>query len=174
MLALLCQVQETIKIILTSLWKQLSRPCSNLDRCQSELGSILGGFWTSKSTKNPFKTDQNTIPKIIIKMMTFWMVSRSIFNRFQVPSWVPRGVTDLYIVEFFWILGLSWRQDVPKTPPRASRDLSRPPPGPIFEALGPQLDGFQIDFLWILDRSCTLSWLIFAAVGWLPSWLVAT
>ena len=47
---------------------------------------------------------------------------------------------------YFWILGLSWGQDVPKTPPRASRDLSRPPPGPIFEALGPQLDGFWIDF----------------------------
>ena len=48
-----------------------------------QLGSMSEPTWLDFGrVLDPFKTDQNTIPKIIIKMMTFWMVSRFIFVGF--------------------------------------------------------------------------------------------
>ena len=123
---MLCWGQKSTKIDPTSFQKQLSNPCSNLHRFESQLDSILGGFWGSRWSPIGSKWLQKSIQKAIQKMITFWIVSRSIFGRFWAPTWPPRGVTDLYILERFSLLGPSWAQDLPKTPPRGLLGPPRP------------------------------------------------
>ena len=41
---MLCYVRKSIKMMPTSIKKQLSNPCSNVDRFKNQLGCVLGGF----------------------------------------------------------------------------------------------------------------------------------
>ena len=122
--AMLCQVRKSIKMVPTSIRKQLSNQHPNLDRFWSQLDSILGGFRGPRWGQDGTKSLQKSIQKSIEKMITFWIASRSIFDRFWAPTWPPRGVTDLYFLVIFSLLGPSWAQEPPKTP---SRGLLAPP-----------------------------------------------
>ena len=122
--AMSCCGKEPIKMVPRSLQKQLSNQHPNLDRFWSQLGSILGGFWGSRWSQDGNKSVQKSIQKSIAKMITFWIASRSIFDRFWPPTWPPRGVIDLYFLVIFSLLGPSWAQEPPKTP---SRGLLAPP-----------------------------------------------
>ena len=111
-----------------------------LGRVLGDLGELLGSSWLQDSFKSPKSrpTDPprtpldppSWSPKSIKKMITFWIVSRSIFGRFWAPTWPPRGESTIQILEHFSILGPSWAQDAPKTPPRgflgAPRTLQEP------------------------------------------------
>ena len=79
-------------------------------------------------------------------MITFWIASRSIFGRFWAPTWPPRGVTDLCILEHFSLLGPLG----PKMPPRPlqeaswePQDPSKMPLGTDFRDCGLQLHSFS-------------------------------
>ena len=116
--------QKSIKMVPTSIRKQLSNQHPNLDRFWSQLDFILGGFWASRWSQDGTKSLPKSIQKSIEKMITFWIASRSIFDRFWPPTWPPRGVIDLYFLVIFSLLGPSWAQELPKTP---SRGLLAPP-----------------------------------------------
>ena len=70
-------------------------------------------------------------PKIDQKIVTFWIVFKSIFERFGGPSWPPIGETNLSILEIFSILEPSWAQEPPKTPPRGPQDPQDPSKRPL-------------------------------------------
>ena len=92
----------------TSIRKQLSNQHPNLDRFWNQLGSILGKFWGSRWSQDDTKSLHKSIPKSIEHMITLWIASRSIFDRFWAPTWPPRGVTDLDFLVEFSLLGPSW------------------------------------------------------------------
>ena len=133
--AMLCWGQKSTKIDPTSFQKQLSNPCSNLHRFESQLDSILGGFWGSRWSPIRSKRLAKSIPKTIQKMITFWIASRWIFAWFWAPTWPPRRETTIQILEHFSLLGPSWAKDTPKTPPRGLL-------GPILNDFDIQLGGF--------------------------------
>ena len=111
-----------------------------LDPNGLHFGRVGGSFWHQNSTKLVKKS----IQKSIKKMITFWMALRSNFVGFWLPSWCPRGVTDLYIFYHFWLLGPSWPQDPPKTSARSLLGL-------ILNDLGFQFAGFLPPTCWILN-----------------------
>ena len=98
----------------------------NLDatfaRFLSQLGSILGRFWEPSWSQVGTKLLQKSIQKIIEKMITFWIASRSIFDRFGLPTSTPTGVIRNGFGSSSGDLGPSWGQDGPKTSPRGPWD----------------------------------------------------
>ena len=66
-------------------------------------------------------------------MIAFWIDLGTDFDRFWAPTWPPVGESNVGILEHFRLLGPSWGQDPPKTPPRGL-------PGAI---LGPKLVDFR-------------------------------
>ena len=147
--AMFCWVRKSIKINQTCFRKQLPNQCSNLDRFWSQLGSILGGFWVPRWGQVGSKWLQKSIQKTIKKMITFWIAPRSIFGGFWAPTWPPRGETTIQFLEHFSLLGPSWAQDLPKTPPRGLLGPPRPlqeapwdPQDPSKRPLGTDFRGF--------------------------------
>ena len=143
---MLCHVEKSIQMVPTSFQKQLSNQHPNLAPFWSQLGTILGGFWEPRWGQVGTKSLQKSIFKTIKKMITFWIASRSIFDRFGAPNGPQKGVTDLYILEHFGLLGSlgpKMGQDGPKTPPRR-------PPAPILDDFDPQLGRFRSPTWWIL------------------------
>ena len=124
--AMSCCSKKSIKMVPRSFQKQLSNQHPNLDRFWSQLDSIFAGFWASRWSQDGTKSLPKSIQKSIEKMITFWIASRSIFDRFWAPTWPPRGVTDLYFLVIFSLLGPSWAQEPPKTPPRGLLAPPRP------------------------------------------------
>ena len=137
--------------------KQLSNQHPNLHRFWSQLGPIWGRFWEPTGGQVGTKSLQNSIPKVIKKMITFRIALGTDFDGFWAPTWPPKAETNLWFLEHFGLLGPSWGQDPPKTPqelprhpPRAPKTLPRDPPktpprgllGQIFNDFGPQLGGF--------------------------------
>ena len=84
--AISCYVENLIKMLPTSFQKQLSNQHPNLNRFWSQLGTNLGGFWGPRWSQDGTKSLQQSIFKTIKKMITFWIASRSIFDR----SWEPK------------------------------------------------------------------------------------
>ena len=99
------------------------------------LGAKMGPSWHQIASKINLQNDQ--------KMITFWIASKSIFGRFWSQNGPQMGVTNVYILEHFGLLGVSWAQDGPKTPPRR-------PPAPILDDFDPQLGRFWSPTWWIL------------------------
>ena len=101
------------------------------------LGAKLGPNWHKIASKLDPKNDQ--------KMNIFWIALGSGFSRFWAPRWPPIGGQNFHFSAPFSLLGASWGQDGPKTPPRAPRTPPRPPqeaPNHRFlEDLGANLGG---------------------------------
>ena len=74
------------------------------------------------------------------------------------PNLAPKKGNRSLDFGAFWLLGPSWGQDGPKTPPRGPR-------GPILDDFGPHLGGFLVPTWWIWGGFWTPSWLIFGVVG---------
>ena len=123
--AMSCYVRKPIKMVPTSIRKQLSNQHPNLDRFWSQLDSILGGFWGPRWGQDGTKSLQKSIQKSIEKMITFWIASRSIFDRFWAPTWPPRGVTFVYKFDHLRFLGPTWGHLGAKMAPRPTQE----PPG---------------------------------------------
>ena len=131
----------------TSIRKQLSNQHPNLDRFWSQLDSILGGFGGPRWGQDGTKSLQKSIQKSIEKMITFWIASRSIFDRFWAPTWPPRGVTDLYFLVIFFALGPLLGPRAPQDPFKRPLGTPKTPPGrllgPILDDFGLQVNGFE-------------------------------
>ena len=132
---MLCHVEKSIQMVPTSFQKQLSNQHPNLAPFWTQLGTILGGFWEPRWGQVGTKSLQKSIFKKIKKMITFRIASRSIFGGFGAQNGPQMGVTNVYILEHFGLLGVSWAQDGPKTPPRR-------PPAPILDDFDPHLGRF--------------------------------
>ena len=87
--AILCWGQKSTKNDQKSIQKQLSNPCSNLCRFESQLGLILGGFWTSRWGQVGTKSLQKSIFKSMTKMIAFQIALGTDFDRFWAPTWSP-------------------------------------------------------------------------------------
>ena len=127
-------VQNSIKNGPASIKKHLSNQHPNLDRFRNQLGSILGGFGEPSWGQVGTKSLQKSIQKMIKKMIAFRMALRSNFNGFWLPTWHPKGESNLWFLEHFGLLGPSWGQDPPKTPPRGPKtpqELPKHPPRPL-------------------------------------------
>ena len=133
-----------------------------LDPNGLHFGRVGGSFWHQNGTKLVKKS----IQKSIKKMITFWMALRSNFVGFWLPSWCPRGVTDLYIFDHFWLLGPSWPQDPPRPLQEASWDRFWTILASNLVDFGLQLDGFWMNYKQKSIRFL-LGWL-----GWLFGWLL--
>ena len=135
-----------------------------LDPNGLHFGRVGGSFWHQNGTKLVKKS----IQKSIKKMLTFWMALRSNFVWFWLPSWCPRGVTDLYIFNHFWVLGPSWPQDPPRPLQEASWDRFWTILASNLVDFGLQLGGFWMNFKRIIRLLVGwLGWLF----GWLLDWL---
>ena len=79
----------------------------------------------------------------IKKMITFWIVSGLIFERFWAPTWGvqwgPLGVRWGSVGRLFGLLKLSWSQDDPKSPPRSPKTPPRGLLGAILTIWGSTL-----------------------------------
>ena len=119
--------KKSMKIKPTSFQKQLSNQHSNLHRFWSQLRRILGGFWEPRWGQVGTKSLPKSIFKVIIKMITFRIALGTDFDRFSAPRWAPRGGPRNHFSRFLGLLGPSWGQDGPKTPPRTPQDPPRTP-----------------------------------------------
>ena len=133
--AISCCSKKSIKLVPTSIKNQLSNQHPNLHRFWSQLGPIWGWVWEPRWGQVGTKSLQKSIFKTIKKMITFRIASRSIFGWFWAQNGPQMGVTNVYILEHFGLLGVSWAQDGPKTPPRR-------PPAPILDDFDPHLGRF--------------------------------
>ena len=129
---MLCWGQKSIKIVPTSFQKQLSNRCSNLHRFESQLDSILGGFWGSRWSPIGSKSLQKSIPKTIKKMITFWIAPRSNFGGF----WPQLGPQERKPLFNFWSIFRSWGPLGPKISPRPLQEASWDPQDPSKSPLG--------------------------------------
>ena len=103
--AMSCCGKKSIKMVPTSFQKQPSNQHPNLNRFWSQLGTILGGLWGPRWSQDGTKSLQQSIFKTIKKMITFWIASRSIFDRFWEPKWLPNGRNQRLQFGAFWALG---------------------------------------------------------------------
>ena len=110
------------------------------------MASILEGLGGHFGTKMAPRWSKNGFKNQSTKTITFWMALRSNFVGFWLPSWCPRGVTDLYIFDHFWLLGPSWPQDPPRPLQEASWDRFWTILASNLVDFGIQLGGFWIDF----------------------------
>ena len=117
-----CYVENLIKMLPTSFQKQLSNQHPNLNRFWSQLGTNLGGFWGPRWSQDGTKSLQLSIFKTIKKMITFWIASRSIFDRFWIPKWLPHGRNQSLQFGAFWALGGLSGQRWAKMAPRPLQD----------------------------------------------------
>ena len=140
--AMSCCDKTSIKIVPRSLRKQLSNQHPNLDRFWSQLGSILRRLWGSRWSQDGTKSLQQSIQKTITKMITFWIASRSIFDRFWAPTWgVQRGPFVVCRATFSPLEPLlepECAKALPKSPKIPPRCLL----GLIFVDFGLQVGGF--------------------------------
>ena len=112
--AMSCDVRKSIKMVPTSIRKQLSNQHPNLHRFGSQLGSILGGFWGPRWGQVGTKSLQKSIFKSIIKTITFRIALGPDFDRFWAPKWPPREGQNFHFSAFLELLGPSWGQDGPR------------------------------------------------------------
>ena len=114
------------------------------------LGGFLGPSWTQDGPKsqevsrrtpdglpldpqvgvpNPLKIELTAIQNLII----FLIASRLSFKGFGPPTWGSSGGPSGVRRATFWLLGPSWIQDGPHTPPRPLQDLPKTPPRHLFK-----------------------------------------
>ena len=160
-----------------SLQKQLSNQHPNLDRFWIQLGPIWGGFGGPRWDQVGTKSLQKSIFKTIKKTITSRIALGTDFDRFQAPTWPPRGVTFIDRFPLFWFLGPSWRQDDAKTPQEAPRGAQDSLQDRFWNHLG----GFLVDFLlvfWLVWGSFRLLLfvvvLVCCFVGLLACWPVGS
>ena len=133
--AMLCYVRKSITIEPTSIKKQLSNQCSNFDR-NSHIHPNLALFWEGLGSQVGAKMvpnrSKNQSKHRSTKMITFWIVSRSIFDRFWAPTWGVQGGPLGVRRATFWaleaLLEPRWSQEPPKIP----QDPSKRPLGNDF------------------------------------------
>ena len=135
--AMSCYVRKPIKMVPTSIRKQLSNQHPNLHRFGSQLGPILGGFWRPSWGQVGTQSIQKSITKVIIKMITFRIALGTNFDRFWAPRWAPRGGPRNHFSRSLGLLGPSWGQDGPKILPRTPKTLQEPPKRPPKIDFGP-------------------------------------
>ena len=141
--AMSCCSKKSIKLVPTSIKKQLSNQHSNLHWFSSQLGPILGGFWKPRWGQVGTKLIPKSIFKSIIKTITFRIALGADFDRFWAPKWPPRGGPRNQFSTFLGLLGPSWGQDGPRPLQDSSADR-------FWSILGPCLidvHRFLIDFL---------------------------
>ena len=107
--AMSCCSKKSIKLVPTSIKKQLSNRHSNLHRFWSQLGSILGGFWRPRWDQIGTKS----IPKSIRKWLSFWTLFGRLLGLFWRPFWTLSGAE----------IGPSSVQDAPGSRQEAPRSL---------------------------------------------------
>ena len=79
---------------------------------------VLGAKLEPKSLKNRSWTYQ----EITYKINTSWNPKKLILGRFWPPKWVPKRDPRNWFWKYILVLGGSWGQDGPKTPPETSQD----------------------------------------------------
>ena len=126
--AMLCWGQKSTKIDPTSFQKQLSNPCSNLDRFWSQLGSILEGFWGQGEPQLAPNRSKNRSQKRYKKRSHFRSPQDRFLIDFGLQLGGSRGVRWGSVGPLFGLLKPSWSQDDPKSP----QDPSKRPLGTDF------------------------------------------
>ena len=150
-LAMSCYIENSIKMVPTSIRKQLSNQHSNLDRFSSQLGSILGGFWGPRWGQVGPNRSKNRSSSRSEKWSLFESLLGPILVDFGLQLDSQEGAPEI-IFQGFWG---SWSHLGAKMAPRPSQEPTRAPktpPRPLQEA---PWERFWAPSWWIFDPKLT-------------------
>ena len=103
--AMPCCGKKSTRMLPRAFQKHLSNQHPNLHRFWNQLGSILGGLWEPSWSQVGTKSLQKSIPKVIKITITISMASGWIFDRFWLPTCLPRGGPRMELSRFGGLLG---------------------------------------------------------------------
>ena len=106
--------------------------------------SLWVPFLVDFGLQNPLQIDQKSIQKPTKKIISFWSDFLSTWDRFWEDFGGVLGGPQVDFWDVFWLLGPSWGQNGPKTPPRSLQDR-------FWMDFGSNLDQFWMIFGPILD-----------------------